>query len=118
MLKVHASATVMSAGTVFAVVQGEISNIGMNSVVSVAVLIAVIGAAWNLSAKLTKIEQRLRTLTKLLPRVQNIENHFMLLEEDLNNVWAAVRIAAPDAPSLSTTRKPRFRPLSDDGDSE
>jgi hypothetical protein len=92
------------------------NEISTDTAVSIGLLITIIGATWRLSSLLTEIKLRLDKLKSTPARLQHIENHLMAFEEDINNLWAAVR-AGPDASKiLGNTRRSQFKPFVEDGD--
>lgn len=96
-------------------------GLSFDSVVSIALLIAIVGAAIRLSAVLTELRlevKRLRqemvdgtaSIRKVSNSVRHLENHLIMFEEDVNNLFAAVRANPHGERALEITRKSRFMP--------
>lgn len=81
----------------------------MDSYISIAVLIAVIGGIWKLSALLQDIKNKLHSLRHVPARQTHIENHLLMFEEDVNNLFAAVRAQADPDRLFEFTRRTRFK---------
>lgn len=102
----------------FITVQLPAGNLSESTYVSIGLLLALVGGVWWLGRLLGKIEMTLYQLKVSLERLRTVpsrlghlENHAMALEEDLNNLWAAMR-AGPDAAKLlPQTRRSIYRPL-------
>lgn len=105
----------------FAQVQGAdraiADGLSHASWISVSLLLVLISATWWLGRLLGKIEMALFQLKMSLDRLKHtparlshIENHMMALEEDLNNLWAAVR-SGEGVKILPQTRRSVYRPL-------
>lgn len=74
------------------------AEINTNTVISLATVLVLIGAAWRLSATLTKICEQLRPLQKVPDRlarvesqVRDVRSHVEGLEEDVNLLWTTER---------------------------
>lgn len=103
------SPLVVSSTTGVAVIQMDPVQLDANSMIGVGLVIVIVGAAWRLSAQLATINTKLDNLSPLPEKVQaidsrlaNVEARIETLEEDLNNLWAAVRSDDP-----GTVRSPR-----------
>lgn len=67
--------------------------------------VAVLTAAWRLSSLLTKLEMKLEVLQSLPARLSDVEDQLMILEDDINNLWAVQR-----GGDIEQTRVPRWKP--------
>lgn len=84
--------------------------------VSFGLVLVLIGATWWLGRMLGKIEIGLLELKNSLDRLKStparlahMENHMMMLEEDINNLFAAVRSGKGDL--LPSMRRSSYKPL-------
>lgn len=97
-------------GLMLAFQTGQVAGIDMNTFVSVTVLVALVGATARLSSLLTKIETKLERLRHLPAQVDHMEMHLVSSEEDLNNLFAAVRAQADPARLADFMRRTRYLP--------
>jgi len=72
-----------------------------------ALLGAVIGGTWKLSRMLARLELHMESVPS---RLQHVESGLMMLEDDVNNLWAAARSPELGPALLDATRHPRFKP--------
>lgn len=101
----------------FAFIQSEaMKGLTEQTWVSFGLVVVLIGATWWLGRVLGKIEIGILQLKYSIDRLKNtparlshIENHLMSLEEDLNNLFGAVRSGGADLTQV--TRRSNFRPL-------
>lgn len=89
------------------------SGLDSGSFISIGVAIGAIAAFWRLATLLTEIKMELKKLASVPARLSHIEHHLMAFEEDINNLWAAVRRQF-GGDIMSETRKTRFTPLEKD----
>lgn len=97
-------------------------QIDINSVISIGLTIAVVGAAVKITSVLTELKTELRrvanelisngtTIKATRATTRHIENHLLMFEEDVNNLFAAVRAVGSEDKLRELTRKSRFKPL-------
>lgn len=88
---------------ILATIQTGVSQVDMNTMISLATVVVLIGVAWRLSGVLTKICVQLEPLVKLpaevatLKReVREVRSHIEGLEEDVSFLWTSQRGESPD----------------------
>jgi hypothetical protein len=93
-------------------------NLSESTYVSIGLLLVLVSGVWWLGRLLGKIEMALFQLKVSLERLKSVpsrlshlENHMMALEEDLNNLWFAVRTGGEAGNILPQTRRSIYRPL-------
>lgn len=86
-------------------VADRISQINGNTLISVGTMISIVLAAIKVTRLLAGIEAKLDDLKSVPRRLASVEDHMMLIEGDINNLWALQRGGQPEQ-----TRRERFRP--------
>lgn len=95
----------------------------MDSAVSVALLVAIIGGVAFISRSLTQAQEQLKSIRDLLNKLENLPERLLILEkdvgimqrdvtglqEDLNNLWAEWR--SDDTAQLKDIRRHVDRPV-------
>lgn len=84
--------------TMLAIQAASGAEINTNTVISLATVLVLIGAAWKLSATLAQIYEQLRPLQKVPDRLTRVENqvrevrsHVEGLESDVSALWTTER---------------------------
>lgn len=93
-----------------------VESISVESTISIAVLVIVVGAAWRLSAILTDIKAQLakhegtpQKVTEIGLDMSDMSHRLTDLEEDVNNLWAFARTEDPAELFKVLRRGPRSR---------
>jgi hypothetical protein len=86
-------------------VADRLAQINGNTLISVGTMVSIVFAAIKITRLLGSIEARLDDLKSIPKRLASVEDHLMLIEGDINNLWALQRGGEPEQ-----TRRERFRP--------
>jgi len=79
--------------------------------ISVVLLIAVVGAAVKITLLLAEIKFELKGVRRMGKQVAHMESHLLLFEEDVNNLFGALRSMDTPEKLPELTRRARFRPF-------
>lgn len=96
----------------------DATRIDINSAISLGLMVVLAGLIWRASSLLADIKHALRKLRYVPARLDHIEDHLLLFEEDVNNLFGAVRAGDESGKLHELTRRSRFRRFRGNPDEE